>query len=100
MARRTKYYHATPIDNWSSVIDEGLRAGYDGAVHLTTNKDRALGFVGLYRPGGAVSLFYVDNVPVEPHYDGTASGDDCYIHKGSISRDAVTFVNNYHPSRQ
>ena len=39
------YYHATPLENLESIMDQGIRKGYDGVVYLTEKPDEAARFV-------------------------------------------------------
>lgn len=44
---KKKYYHATPLKNLISILDNGLRTGYDGITYLTENPDEAYRFVAV-----------------------------------------------------
>ena len=41
------YYHATPYENLESIMDQGIRKGYDGVVYLTEKHDEAARFVAI-----------------------------------------------------
>ena len=41
------YYHATPLENLESIMDQGIRKGYDGVVYLTEKPDEAARFVAI-----------------------------------------------------
>lgn len=91
MAKQRPYYHATPIENFASVLAEGLRAGLDGCVHLTTSKEKAMLFMML-RPGVsdfALLRVRVRDSKVTQHIDGTMSGDDCFVFEGNIGGDSI-----------
>lgn len=44
---KKKYYHATPFKNLTSVLDNGIRIGYDGITYLAENPDEAYRFIAL-----------------------------------------------------
>lgn len=43
----TKYYHATPLVNMASILEEGLKVGCDGISYLAETPEDALKFVYL-----------------------------------------------------
>jgi hypothetical protein len=42
-----KYYHATPFKNFSSILDNGIKVGYDGITYLAETKEDAYRFIAL-----------------------------------------------------
>lgn len=42
-----KYYHATPFKNLYSILEEGLKVGYDGITYLAETPQDALKFICL-----------------------------------------------------
>lgn len=42
-----KYYHATPMRNLDSILDEGIKVGYDKITYLAETKDEAYRFIVL-----------------------------------------------------
>ncbi len=93
-----KYYHATVINNWESIKQEGLRPSIDGLVHLTTDKNKAIEYVALYRPRPVnVVLFRVKvgDGDVSQHCDGAMSGNHHFVHDGAISPERVRLDSVY-----
>ena len=41
------YYHATPFENLESIIDQGIRKGYDGVIYLAEKPEEAARFVAI-----------------------------------------------------
>lgn len=83
----TTYFHATTVDNFAKILQDGFLApSIDGCVHLTTNKDKALRMVAS-RGVKDVAIFYanLDDTMVTAFIDGDLSGDDCYVHEGQLS---------------
>lgn len=41
------YYHATLFENLESIMDQGIRKGYDGVVYLTEKPEEAVRFIAI-----------------------------------------------------
>lgn len=87
------YYHATRKKNTFKIIDEGLKAGWDGVVYLSDTVDGALEFMEIRQQPGlfAVIPVYLDESTVEESHDHNrafikANG---YIHVGDIPAEYV-----------
>lgn len=56
--KKKSYYHATSIKNLESIIEHGIKPGYDGIVYLAETKEDALKFTCL-RITGDILIFEV-----------------------------------------
>lgn len=66
-----KYYHATPMRNLVSILDNGLKVGCDGITYLAETKEDAYKFVVLRCWGEEILVIEVelDENKVEETFD-------------------------------
>lgn len=81
------YYHATPYENLSSIIVDGIKASYEGIVYLTKERDDALKFVAVrgYKDILTVEVL-IDSEKVEETFDHNLMFFKCkaFGYKGDI----------------
>lgn len=65
-----KYYHATDVNNVSSILAEGIKPGYDGVVYLCKTPEDACKFMKV-RGYNEAAVFEVelDSNEVEESFD-------------------------------
>ena len=90
-----KFYHSTSQRNLTSIVDEGLRPGFDGHVYLTKSIDDAVKFS--FIRGNFTPIVIEVDIPessVEESFDHSKVffRCDCFIHKGSIPREKISGV--------
>lgn len=110
----TKYYHVSPTKNIPGILRLGLRPGWDGLVHLSTDIGRALQIVAMQHPGLPRAVWCVTGMG-EPQHLLTEDGRlknaavsrrdgafwcDLYVptsffYRGSIPPERVTLVREY-----
>lgn len=98
-----KYYHATDARNLSSILDEGIKPGIDGAVYLTTTPQDALKFM-VIRGTVDIVVFEVNLLRkwVEESFDHNANFFKCkaYYYDGTISAEKITDAWKYDLRKQ
>lgn len=81
------YYHATPYENLSSIIVDGIKASFEGIVYLTKERDDALKFVAVrgYKDILTVEVL-IDSEKVEETFDHNLMFFKCkaFGYKGDI----------------
>lgn len=90
----TTYYHATPAENYFSIIADGIQPGMDGLVHMTTSPEKAVTFVRLYNRTAKIGVvaIHLEEGEAEPFWDGALSGDDHFVHDGAIAKDRLSII--------
>jgi hypothetical protein len=81
-----------------SILANGLRAGADGFVHLTTDETIALYCVHMhghkYQRNRPIALFQVNGskLCVEHCDENSLFAQDCYVYRGDIPNTQVKFM--------
>lgn len=88
-----KFYHATPKRNLTSIVNEGLRPGFDGQVYLTKTIDDCVKF-SFIRGDFTPVVIEVDlpESSVEESFDHSKGffKCDCFVHEGRIDNTKIT----------
>ena len=87
------YYHATPLENLESIMDQGIRRGCDGVIYLTQEPYEAARFVAIR---GYTKILVV-GIELEQHmitesFDHNESFFKCkaYTYPDDIPADEIT----------
>lgn len=94
-----KYYHATTVDNFNSIMNDGvIKTGWDGIVYLTETPQDALKFIALRTFDDIIVLeVEVDESLVVETFDHSYAFFKCksYGCRQNISFDQVTSATKY-----
>lgn len=96
-----KLYHITPIENMSSIQEEGIRAGEDGYIYFITEKHIA----GLVAKNqifleDSFSLFEINPEYLSNKLEADNVGEitakwQCRVKQAAINKDGIRFDDNY-----
>lgn len=90
---KSKYYHATSKENLTSILDEGIKPGYDGVVYLCKTPYDAAKFCVIRGVSNIVAIeFMLDDNSVTESFDHSEKFFQCkaYYCERTIEPDEFT----------
>lgn len=95
------YYHATAIENLSSILENGLKAGNQGCVFMTENEEEAVRFLAIRLVPEIVTfkikVYKKDYDKVQETFDHSQQFFQCkaFGYFGDISAENITASRKY-----
>ena len=92
------YYHATPFENLTSIMERGIHTGYDGYVYLTEKPEEAARFVVIRGYNEILVLgVEIEDDMVEESFDHNPVffGCNAYMYPLNIPSECITEYYKY-----